>query len=225
MQKDIPNRVASQIRTHAQKFLLQVKKKVPFDDPLNYIRSKPASFFIDPQHEFADLLYEEDQALLEYSQEKERELGLSSGNTKSKKLSFEEGADDIQIGNAGIIEERKSEIEKPKTEKNINEIEPKMMAPIPIRVPTPISLQSLHINSILAQTMANLLDFKEKFLVGWLENQGNIEGNIVLLNSWQYLMSTINMMKRILEEICALNNQNLGMQSAFSVKKNDGNKK
>ncbi len=57
MQKDLPSRTSSQIRTHAQKFFIRLRGKAGTNDAeiLAYIRSKPAQFFVNETHRFARL--------------------------------------------------------------------------------------------------------------------------------------------------------------------------
>ena len=48
VQSEIPNRTTSQIRTHAQKFFIKLAYILPEGmDPITFMRTKTASFFLD----------------------------------------------------------------------------------------------------------------------------------------------------------------------------------
>jgi len=55
IQKLIPTRTASQIRTHAQKFFQRLGEESKKTDILAYIRSKPASYFVDNDRPYCRL--------------------------------------------------------------------------------------------------------------------------------------------------------------------------
>ena len=55
IQKLLPTRTASQIRTHAQKFFVRLAGEQGKSDILSYVRSKPASHFVDQDRPYARL--------------------------------------------------------------------------------------------------------------------------------------------------------------------------
>ena len=55
IQKLVPTRTASQIRTHAQKFFIRLEGERGKTDLLAYVRSRPAAHFVDPHRAYARL--------------------------------------------------------------------------------------------------------------------------------------------------------------------------
>ena len=70
MQKDLPTRTSSQIRTHAQKFFIRLKAKIGGDDDelLEYVQGKPAQYFVSGSHKFAKLTIDEQGSLSSLAQ-------------------------------------------------------------------------------------------------------------------------------------------------------------
>lgn len=96
MQKDIPTRTASQIRTHAQKFFIQLKKKIGSVDLLEFVRSKPASDFIDPKNEYAGLSYEIDHEVIQSSSLKRLREDSNAGSQSKQTYKPEEQEDQAE---------------------------------------------------------------------------------------------------------------------------------
>ena len=60
MQKEIPTRTSSQIRTHAQKFFIRLRSKLGCDEEqaLQYLKTRPASDFVSDSRKFAKLEFD-----------------------------------------------------------------------------------------------------------------------------------------------------------------------